>query len=80
VVAGVVAGGDAVGADALGGEEESVELEVVVAEGAGDGSAAGEVLGDEGADDFGFKTVLGVDEVVGDAEVLGDAAGMPRLA
>jgi hypothetical protein len=37
VVAGVVAGGDAVGADLAGGDEELVELEVVVAEGAGDG-------------------------------------------
>ena len=56
--------------------EELVELEVVVAEGAGDGGAAGEVLGDEGADDLGLEAVLLVDEVVGDAEVLGDAAGV----
>ena len=56
--------------------EELVELEVVVAEGAGNGRAAGEVLGDEGADDLVFEAVLGVDEVVGDAEVLGDAAGV----
>jgi hypothetical protein len=48
VVARVVAGGDAVGADLAGGDEELVELEVVVAEGAGDGGAAGEVLGYEG--------------------------------
>ena len=49
VVAGVVAGGDLGGADLAGGEEELVEFEVVVAEGAGDGGAAGEVLGDKGA-------------------------------
>ena len=74
VVAGVVAGGDAVGADLAGGGEERVELEVVVAEGAGDGGASGEVLVDEGADYFGFEAVLLVDEVVGDVELLGYAA------
>ncbi len=76
VVAGVVAGGDAVGADLAGGDEELVELEVVVAEGAGDGGAAGEVLVDEGRDDLGLEAVLLVDEVVGDAELLGYAAGV----
>ena len=74
MVAGVVAGGDAVGADLAGGDEELVELEVVVAEGAGDGGAAGEVLGDEGLDDFGFEAVLLVDDVVGDVELLGYVA------
>ena len=76
VVAGVVAGGDAVGADLAGGDEELVELEVVVAEGAGDGRASGEVLGDEGPDDLGFEAVLLVDEVVGDVELLGYSAGV----
>ena len=76
VVAGVVAGGDAVGADLAGGGEELVELEVVVAEGAGDGRAAGEVLADEGLDDVGFEALLLVDEVVGDVELLGYAAGV----
>ena len=76
MVAGVVAGGDAVGADLAGGGEELVELEVVVAEGAGDGRAAGEVLVDEGADDLGLEAGLLVDEVVGDVELLGYAAGV----
>ena len=76
VIARVVAGGDALGADLAGGEEKLIELEVVVAEGAGDGGAAGEILGDEGADDLGFEAVLRVDEVVGDAEVLGYVAGV----
>ncbi len=40
VIARVVAGGDAVGADLAGGDEELVELQVVVAEGAGDGGSA----------------------------------------
>ena len=63
VVAGVVACGDAVGADLAGGDEELVELEVVVAEGAGDGSAAGEVLADEGLNDFCLESLLLVDDV-----------------
>jgi hypothetical protein len=74
VIARVMAGSDALGADLAGGEEKLIEFEVVVAEGTGDGSAASEVLGYEGADDFGFKAVLGVDEVVGDVEVLGYVA------
>ncbi len=76
LVAGVVAGGDAVGADLAGGDEQLVELQVVVAERAGDGRASGEILVDEGADDVALEAVLLVDDVVGDAEVLGDAAGV----
>ena len=72
----IVPGGDAVGADLAGGDEELVELEVVVAEGAGDGGAAGEVFADEGLDDFGFEAVLLVDDVVGDVELLGYVAGV----
>jgi hypothetical protein len=69
-------GGDAIGADLAGGDEELVELEVVVAEGAGDGGAACQVLGDEGPDYLGFETVLLVDDVVGDVELLGYVAGV----
>ncbi len=76
VIARVVAGGDALGADLAGGEEKLIELEVVVAEGAGDGGAAGEVFADEGADYLGLEAILRVDEVVGDAEVLGYVAGV----
>ena len=76
VVASVMAGGDAIGADLAGGEKKLIELEMIVAEGAGDGGAAGEVFGDEGADDLVLKTVLRVDKVVGDVKVFGDAAGI----
>ena len=69
-----MAGGDALGADAAGGLEELVELQVVVAERAGDGRAAGEVFADEGLDDVLLEAALLVDDVVGDAELLGDAA------
>ena len=73
---GVVAGGDTAGADAAGGLNEGIELEVVVAERAGDGRAAMEILVDEGADDVLLEAGLLVDDVVGDAEVLGYAAGV----
>ena len=76
MVAGVVACGDALGADLAGGEEKLIELEVVIAEGAGYRGAAGEVLADEGADYLCLEAVLGVDEVVRDAEVLGYVAGI----
>src|SRR5215472_15414154 len=76
MVASVVASGDAVGADLTSGEEELVELEVVVAEGAGDGRASMEVLVDEGADDVGLEAVLLVDDVIGDAELLGYGASI----
>ncbi len=68
--------GDTVGSDLARGGEELVELEVVVAEGAGDGGSACEVLGDEGAHDLGLEAGLLVDEVVGDVELLGYAAGV----
>ena len=76
LVDGVVAGGDAVRADGAGGEQELVKLEVVVAEGTGDGGAAVEVLVNEGADYVLLETLLLVDDVVGDAEMLGDATGV----
>ena len=76
LVDGVVAGGDAACADGAGGLEQRVELEVVVAERAGDGRAAVEILVDEGADDILLEALLLVDDVVGNAEVLGDAAGV----
>jgi hypothetical protein len=71
-----VAGGDAARADPLRGLEELVELQVIVAERAGDGRAPGQVLGDKGADDVRFKALLLVDDVVGNAQMLGDAAGV----
>ncbi len=74
MIARVVACRDLVGADLASGGEELIELEVIVAESAGNRRAAGEVLVDERTDDLGLEPVLRVDEVVGNAEVLGDAA------
>jgi len=79
LVDGVVAGGDAGCADGAGGLEKLVELEVVVAERAGDGRAASQVLVDKGLDDVALEAGLLVDNVVGDAEVLGDAAGVIHI-
>jgi hypothetical protein len=49
---------------------------MVVAERAGDGRAAVEILVDEGADDIALETLLLIDDIVRDAQVLGDAAGV----
>jgi hypothetical protein len=76
LVDGVVAGGDALGADGAGGLEQSIELEVVVAERAGNGRAAVQILVDKGADDILLEALLLVDDVIGNSEVLGDAAGV----
>ena len=74
LVDGVVPGGDAAGADGARGLEQLVELEVVVAERARDRRASGEVLADEGPHNVLLEALFLVDDVVGDAEVLGDAS------
>ena len=71
-----MAGGDAGGADLACGEEKLVELEMVVAERAGYGRSASEVLGDEGLDHVGFEAVLLIDDVIGNVEAAGDMAGV----
>ncbi len=55
------------------GGEKLIELQVVVAQCAGNGRAPGEVFVDEWPHDLALEAVLRVHEVVGDAEVLGDA-------
>jgi hypothetical protein len=75
----IVAGGDAARADALRGLQKLVELQVVVAERAGNRRAPGQVLGDKGPDDVGFEALLLVDDVIGNAQVLGDAAGVVHI-
>jgi hypothetical protein len=72
----VVAGGDAAGADRARGLEQLVELQVVVAERAGDGRAPGQVFGHKGPDHIALEPLLLVDDVIGNAKVLGDAAGV----
>ena len=79
LVDGVVASGDAVGADGARGLEELIELEVIVAKRAGNGRAAGEVLADEGTDNILLEALFLIDDVVGDAEALGDTAGVIHI-
>ena len=73
---GVVAGGNLVGSDLAGDDEKLIELEVIVAEAAGDGRASREILFDKGANDIALEALFVVDDVVGDAESFGDAAGV----
>jgi hypothetical protein len=72
----IMPGGDAVGADLTGGDKELVELEVIVAEGAGDGGAAGEIFADEGLHYFGFEAGLLVHHIVRDVQLLSYVAGV----
>src|ERR1019366_9234234 len=72
----VMGGGHVVRAHGIGHLQEAFELDVVIAEGAGDGGASGEILLDEGLHHVLFELPLEVDDVVGDANLLGDAAGV----
>ena len=74
--AGVVAGGDAFCADLARGDEELIELHVIVAQGARDGRAAFEIIRDEGADHVALEFALEVHDVERDAEMFGYAAGV----
>src|SRR6185437_8042994 len=74
--AGVMAGGDFIGADLTGGGEELVELDRRVAQAARHGRAAGGVGGGEGAYYVLFEAILEVDDIVGDAQRLGHATGI----
>ena len=77
--AGVVAGGDAIGADLTRGDEELIELHVIVAHGAGDGRAAFEVIRDERTNDVELELALEIHDVKRDAEMFGDAAGVVHV-
>ena len=71
--------GDARGADLARGCDEIVKLDVIVAERARNGSTAGEIIGDERADDGLLEGLLEIDDVERDAEVAGDAAGVMHV-
>ena len=79
LVHGVVAGGDAVGADGACGLEQLVELEMVVAERTGNGRASGQILGDKGPDHIPFEALLLIDDVIRNVQVLGDAARVVNI-
>jgi hypothetical protein len=72
--AGVVAGGDAVGADLSRSGEQLIELHVIVAERAWNWSAAFEIVIDERADHTVLELTLEIHDVERHAEMLGDAS------
>ena len=61
---GVVPCGDALGADAPGGADQLIKLDLRVAETARDGGFPGQVAFDEGADDLLLEALLEIDYVV----------------
>ncbi len=77
--AGVVAGGNAIGADLLRDYEQLIKLQMIVAEAARDGRASREILGDERTHDVALETLFVIDHVIRNAEVLGDAAGVVNI-
>jgi len=62
--------------DGAGGLEQLVEFQVVVAERAGNGRTPGQVLGNKWPHHILLETLLLVHDVVGNAQVLGNAAGV----
>jgi hypothetical protein len=76
----VVAGGQDLGADRAGLGQKRRELDVLVALHARVGGLPGQVGGDEVLDHRVGELGLEVDHVVGDAEVVGDPAGVLDVA
>ena len=76
----VVAGGECCGAELARGPHQVGELDGLVAGDAGHRGLAGEVAVGEALDDGGAKAGFEVEDVVGNAEVLGDAAGIVDVA
>ena len=70
----VVAGGQRIGANLLGDDQQLIELQMIVAQAARNGSASGEILLHEGTHHFALKTVFVIDHVIRNADGLGDAA------
>ena len=70
-----MAGGDLLGADAVGVLGQFAELQPGVADDAGIGRSPGRVLGDEVIDDP-RELLLEVQDVEGDAQAVGDASGV----
>src|SRR5438876_10917994 len=70
---------DALGADLAGRFDQLLEFDFRVAQAARDGRLAGEITLDEGADDALLEARLEVDDVIGDAEKVCDAASIVRV-
>src|SRR5579859_4169425 len=72
----VVTGSQTGGANLAGHAQQRLELYIGVAVGAGDGSAAAEIVAHERSHDALFKLFLEVDDVVWKIQMLGDALGV----
>ena len=76
LVASVMAGGEQISADLAGGDEQLVELQMIVAETARDRRASREIVVDEGPNHIVLEARLLIDDVVRNAKLLGDVAGV----
>ena len=76
LIARVVAGRDQLRADLPRGQQQLIELEMVVAQAAGNRRAPGQVLGDERLHHLALEALLVVDQVIRNAQPLGHA---PRV-
>jgi len=72
----VVATGDARCADLPRGDQQLIELHVVVARGARNRRTAGEIVLYKGAHHGLFKSTLEIDDVMGNANMLRNSAGV----
>jgi hypothetical protein len=74
-----MSGGNALGADLPRGDEQLIELHVVVAHGARNGRAAFEVIIDERLNHGQFEFALEIHNVKRNAQMLCDAAGVVNI-
>jgi hypothetical protein len=71
-----MSGGEQIGADLLCRDQKLIELQVIVAEAAGNGCAPGEIFVNEWTYHVSLKPVLMIYDVVGNSEMLGYMAGI----
>ena len=76
LIASVVAGSNLLRPNLPGGQQQLVELQVVVAQAAGNGRAPGEVFVDEGANHIALEALLVVHHVVGNRQHLRHPPGV----
>ena len=72
-------GGQQVRADLASHDQQLIKLEVVVAQAARDGRASGEVVLHEGSHDLALEALLVVDDVVRNADELGNGPGVVHV-
>src|SRR5271165_918321 len=70
----IVSGSDTIGANLLRDNQQLIELQMIVAEAARDGRAPREIFGNKGTHYIALKALFMIDNIVRDANVLGDTA------